>query len=399
MSNGADAASSQHVGLEGRSFARLQRLIGDFPSEQFRPPIRAATNLLLNHDASLLQDGGVVALELPRRTVWLRHSKTFNPTGPGSASIDLFDVHPRPRAPAIASMVRKTIFKREPGEEQIGWLGEALFYFDVAPRLDVPGLVVPQLYGCKAVQDKVTMIIEYLQPAEVQAAGLERIDRAAGAIGRLGAISHKQELYGADWIRPVTPRLPPETLFALEALTAHCIDDPDEQGRIVTAIENLIGSPDVLGRIRERAYPCLAHGDLHVRNVFTLAGTMADLAVIDWGKVFRGAIGQDAVLLLLPRYIASAEWGHTGFSDAVEHVQQKVIAGALSVDASLDPERIRLGLDIGLVFQAAVLAAKHAATWTQGEGRGPQVQRRARIASMLRHVAERSEALLRQHSV
>ena len=399
MSQGADDGPRLHAGLEARSLSRLQRLAGSFPSDQFRPPIRAAAKLLLADDVSSLQSGGDIALELPRRTVWLRHRKTFIPTGPGSAAIDLFDVLPRPRAPAIASMVRKTVYKREPGEEQMGWLAEALFYLEAMPRLKIPGLVVPQLYGCRVERDKVTMVIEYLEPAAAQLARLRRIDFSAGVVGRLGAFTYTNNLFDADWIRPVTPRLPPETLFALESLIAHCIHDTGEQVRIVAAIENLVGSPDVLGRIRESAYPCLAHGDFHVRNVFVMAGADRDLAVIDWGKVFRGLIGNDAVLLLLPRYVVSTEWDETGFSEAVEHVQQKVIAGALSVDPDLDPARIRLGLDIGLVFQAAVLAARNAAIWTQVSDRGPQLQRRNRIASMLRHVADSSEQLLRRYAV
>ncbi len=398
MSEGAEEEPHRHTGLEARNIARLQELAANFAAGALRPPIRAAANLLLAQDVASLRKRRATALELPSRTVWLCHRKNFTPTGRGSNAIDLFDVRPRPRAPEIASMVRKSVIKREPEVEQVGWLGEALFYLDIAPRLQVPGLVVPQLYGCKAWQDRLTMVIGYLEPAVVQPAGLERVDRSAGMVGRLGATTHAQRFYEADWVRPVMPRLPPETLFMLEKLAAHCIADAGEQSAIVAAIEHLIGSPDVLSRIRDHAYPCLAHGDLHERNVFAWEGNGRDAAVIDWGKVCRGLVGQDAVLLLLPRYIASDDWGDTDFPDAAERVQREVIAGAVSIDAALDPARIRLGLDLRLVFQAAVFAARSAADWTASDTRGASLRRCARIASMLRYVAGRCDSLLRQYS-
>lgn len=394
----SERASRNHTGLEARSLATLRDFVASFDMDALRPPIRAAAKLLLTEDIAPLRDKRATGLELPSRTIWLCHRKSFMPTGPGSAAIDLFDVRPRPRAPAIASMVRKSVSKREPGEEQVGWLGDALFYLGIAPRFQVPGLVVPQLYGCRAGDGRVTMVIEYLEPAAVQPSGLERVDRSAGMVGRLGGITYAQRLHELDWIRPVTPRLPPETLLMLERLAASCIADAGERSNIVAAVERLMSSPDVLGRIRADAYPCLAHGDLHVRNVFAWAGNDRDLAVIDWGKMSRGFIGQDAVLLLLPRYIASGEWGDTSFPGAARRVQNEVIAGAMSVAAGLDPARIRLGLDLGLVFQTAVLAARNAVEWTGGNAGGAHLRRRGRIASVFRHVADCCESLLRQYA-
>lgn len=210
----------------------------------------------------------------------------------------------------------------------------------------------------------------------------------------LGATTHRSQLCLTEWIRPVSPRLPPQTLFALETAAAHCIQDVAEQRRIVHAFETFIGSPDAVARTKAHGYRSLAHGDMHMRNIFAIAETPGDVAVIDWSKVGEGLIGHDAVLLLLPRYIGSAELGSMSFAAAVDLVQRDVIAGALSVDSSLDPERIRLGLEIGLVYQAALLAARKVSVWTSEDQHGPQQQR---VSSMLRHVADIAEILLRKY--
>lgn len=391
----ADAGHRHHTGLERKSLERLRALIASFSDGAFRPPLRAAARLLLAAEVETLHNGPI-PLELPRRTVWLNHAETFNPTGPGSAAIDLFEIRPRPEARPAARLVRKTVLRAEASDQRLGWIGEALFYLGIAPRIVLSGAAIPQLYGCRLDENSVVLVLEYLEPFSARTSGLERIASSARLIGRLGAVAHNEQFFLADWIRPVSPRLPPETLFALESIVAHCIPNREEQSRIVSALERLIGSPDTVARIRARGYRSLAHGDLHVRNIFPMANMPGDMAIIDWGKVCEGLIGHDAVLLLLPRFIGSPDWAGMKFETAVELVQRDVIEGALSIDSSLDPARIRIGLEIGLVFQAAVLAARNFSAWTRSDGQDRQ--RTARIASMLRHVADITETLQRQHS-
>ena len=394
MSEETEGGSRQNAGLERMSLDRLRDLISNFSGTVLRPPIRAATAMLLTEKAEALRKGPV-PLELPHRTVWLNHAETFNPTGPGSAAIDLFELRPRPETRPAARLVRKAVFRDVSIEERLGWIGEALFYLEIAPRIALPGAAIPQLYGCKLEEGSAVLVLEYLEPSAARTSGLERIARSAHVIGILGAATHRDQLFLADWIRPMSPRLPPETLFALESIAAHCIPDGDEQSRIVGAFERLIGSPEIVGRIRAQGYRTLAHGDLHVRNIFPMADKPGDVAVIDWGKVCEGLIGHDAVLLLLPRFIGSPDWAGMEFGTAVELVQRGVIAGALSIDPSLDPARVKVGLEIGLVFQAAILAARNLPAWTSSDRQGRT--RTQRLASMLRHVADIVETMLRQN--
>jgi hypothetical protein len=391
MSDEAEYEPRAHSGLEARSVERLRSLIGSFSKSRLRPIYRIAARRLLTGEESDLRSE-TFALELPRRTVWLDHRRTFNPTGPGSGAIDLFCIRSRPRAGAIVKLVRKVVHRPDFIEERLGWLGEALFYLDIAPRISTQGLVIPELYGCSLDGDSIILVLEYLDPDRAQHPDLARIALSARLIGSLGAITHQGRHYEAEWIRPFSPRFPVETLAALESLAAHSIPDADEQSRIVGAFERLIGSPEAIACIRANGYRSLAHGDLHTRNLFAVAGEQNGMAVIDWGKVCEGLIGHDAILLLLPRFIKSEELGSLGFSAAVDLVQQNLISGALSVDPSLDPARVRLGLEIGLVFHTALLAARNSSDWLQ---LGQEQQQR--VASMLRGVAAIAQELLNKY--
>ncbi len=250
---------------EREARAKLEALSRDLRENQ-RPPVRRAVDALLSGEAPRPDDPAGVLLELPRRSFRLRHRKGFKLTGAGTGALDLFVLQDQRGGPPIARLIVKTIHRTAAEMGSIQWLAEALFYLDLAPRISGEGITLPDVHGCKATAQGVTLVLSFIPPPQPPLSPHPERKAAARAIGRFGAVTHLRRLHEAGWLEAVRPRLMPETFLALEALVEAAFPDAAARERCLAAFEAFMGDAGLQRRLDEAGVPCLCHGDLHPKT-------------------------------------------------------------------------------------------------------------------------------------
>lgn len=378
---------------EDRKYQLLQVQLADLARQDLRPAIAKATELLLEAGTAQRTIEAPLPFSLGQRRFEIVHRGSFTPTGPGSAAIEHFEVHRLSDGSVIAGLVRKQILRLGHDGEQHGWLYEALFYSGLAAELQMPVVVIPRLFGGMVEPGAITMIIEYL-PTATRPLVLQWYQQTAMAIGKLGAVTSLKELQHTEWLTPYRLGMTTSTLDSLEALAVRCLADARESGRILTLIEELLGNPRLLGAIRSEAYSCVAHGDIHSRNVIRMHAKHEAVGLIDWGKVCSSIIGQDMALPFLPRYVVSRDWSHAGdFAFAAAAVQDAIFQSVSATGPGFQPERVSLGLDLAIVQLTAVFAERFANSFDESLARDEIRRRELRMAEIFRHAATIIEAL------
>lgn len=373
---------------------RLRTLAGALREGQ-RPPLRRAADALLTADPEVLRRPEGLVLELPRRTLRLRHRKSFKPTGTGTGAIDLFVLQDERGGPLLARLIRKSIRRTAVEVGNVLWLAEALFYLDIAPRLACDGIAIPEVHGCSVDEGAVTLVMSFMPPPQPPHSVLVQPSVAAQAIGRLGAFSHRHGLHEASWLERVRPRFTPDAFVALEGLIGACVAEPVARDRVLGLFEACLGDTQLQHRLDEKGLRSLCHGDLHPRNLLALDDGV--VAFIDWSHVGVGTIGHDLGRFMLPDFLYAPAWEpYERFGPAIEMMAAEVTAAARSVVPGLPHETVRDAIDRSLIQQAAMLGVtRRNALEKMLSGGGPQF--RARLRSVLDYAAAAAAKLIARH--
>lgn len=372
---------------EDRKRRLLQDQLREHPARGMRPAVARAVELLLDPDEARSAAASPLQFNLGPRQFELVHRGAFTPTGPGSAEIDRFALCRVADGAEMAGLVRKRIVRLDHNEEQHGWLYEALFYSGLAPHLQMAGLIIPRLYGCALDKGSITLVIEHLQ-ATTNPAVTPWYQQMARAIGKLGAATGILKMHETEWLTPQRQGMTMDTLDRMEQLALRCLSGAGESQHILGLIEAFLGNPRLLAALRSNAYPCVAHGDIHSRNVIRMQGRQEAVGIIDWGKVCASIIGHDMALPFLSRYVVSRDWSHLGdFGAAAGIVHAAILEGVLAVDPGFEPRRVSLGFDLAIVQLTAIFAERFATSFNESLPPEEIRRRELRMAEVFRHAA------------
>ena len=381
----AEVTLSRH---EQENLQRLWDLANHLPRPP-RPGLRAATEILLDAGRMVPKDG--ISITLPGRSLRLLPRRVFNSNGEATDAVELFVLQDEAKGAGGSRMIRKRVQRQTLDVTTIGWLSEALFYCDVAPWLACEGIRVPAVYGCRTDDDSVTLVMEFLVNRSSDIPAVDRLRLLARAVGRLGAYTHLNALYMRPWAERVSPRMNLQALMALPQLVSDCLPG-DEGERCISALEDFIDAPQLHQLLSQRGIACLAHGDLHLWNAFSLAD--GEIGIIDWSYVGQGFIGEDIARLMLPHFVAHPAWAdQPDFAVSVKEMTDAVIVGAKGLLPSLDEEAVRLAIAKALLLAMGNVAGQNPGASMQRLADADEVFR-ARLRSVFRYAAETANQLM-----
>ncbi len=382
---GGDAAFSR---FELETLERVKKLAAQHPPVQ-RPGLRDAVALLRDPQSAFPPEG--LPFTLQARTLRLVPRRVFRATGKGTGAVELFVLRDEDKGSVTARMIRKSVRRTALDMSNIRWLTEALFYLDLAPRISCDGIRLPALYGCRADDGAVTLVMEFLKDESADVPKAEWLRASARALGRLGGYTHVHGLYKSPWCERVTYELRPEALLALDHLIHGCL--PGAEGEnCLSALQDFIDNPQLHHDISAHGIACLVHGDFQPRNLHHLAG--GEAGIIDWSHVGQGLIGGDLGRLMLPHYVFSPVWAQQGdFAADVRIAEQEVIEGARELIPDLDAGRISVAIAHALLLAVVRVAAVNPEGMTSRLADGDE-NFRARLQSIFRYAAENARQIV-----